>query len=157
MTISSTLNKFLDQQQIEFKLVPHTPTSSSMETVRQAHVPGNRLAKAVILKDQNNYSMVVLPSVEHVDLGVLRKQLGHSVELATESDLNNLFPDCAVGAIPPVGRAWGLDTYLDDSFLGDGDEVFFEAGDHEDLVRISGDQFQKLLGDVKHGHYGHTI
>ncbi len=157
MTISSTLNKFLDQHQIEFELVPHTPTGSSMETMRQAHVPGNRLAKAVVLKEEDNYSMVVLPSVEHVDLAALRKQLGHGVELATEAELSKLFPDCAVGAVPPVGPAWDMDTYLDDCFLGDDDEVFFEAGDHEDLVRVSGDQFQKLLGNVRHGHYGYTV
>jgi Ala-tRNA(Pro) deacylase len=157
MAISSTLNKFLDQHQIEFELVPHTPTGSSMETMRQAHVPGNRLAKAVVLKEEDNYSMVVLPSVEHVDLAALRKQLGHGVELATEAELSKLFPDCAVGAVPPVGPAWNMDTYLDDCFLGDDDEIFFEAGDHEDLVRVSGDQFQKLLGDVRHGHYGYTV
>ena len=157
MAISSTLNKFLDRHQVEFELVPHTPTSSSMETMRQSHVPGNRLAKAVVLKEDDNYSMVVLPSVEHVDLAALRKQLGHGVELATESELGELFPDCAIGAVPPVGPAWGLDTYLDDCFLTDDEEVFFEAGDHEDLVRVSGDQFQKLLGNVTHGHYGHTV
>jgi Ala-tRNA(Pro) deacylase len=157
MAISSTLNKFLDQHQIEFELVPHTPTGSSMETMRQARVPGDRLAKAVVLKEEDSYSMVVLPSVEHVDLAALRKQLGHGVELATEAELSKLFPDCAVGAVPPVGPAWDMDTYLDDCFLGDDDEVFFEAGDHEDLVRVSGDQFQKLLGNVRHGHYGHTV
>jgi Ala-tRNA(Pro) deacylase len=157
MAISSTLNEFLDRQRVAFELIPHAPTSSSMDTVRQAHIPGNRMAKAVVLKDEDNYSMVVLPSVEHVDLGVIREQLGHGVELATETELGKLFPDCALGAIPPVGAAWGLDTYLDDCFLDDEEEVFFEAGDHEDLVRVSGDQFKKMLGDVKHGHFGHTI
>ena len=99
----------------------------------------------------------VTVTAEHVDLAVLRQQLGHGVELATEAELSKLFPDCAVGAVPPVGPAWNMDTYLDDCFLGDDDEIFFEAGDHEDLVRVSGDQFQKLLGDVRHGHYGYTV
>ena len=157
MAISSTLNKFLDRHKVEFELVPHAPTGSSMETMRQSHVPGNRLAKAVVLKQQDNYSMVVLPSVEHVDLAALRNQLGHGVELATESELGELFPDCAIGAVPPVGPAWGMDTYLDDCFMAGDDEVFFEAGDHEDLVRLSADQFQKMLANVTHGHYGHTV
>jgi Ala-tRNA(Pro) deacylase len=56
-----------------------------------------------------------------------------------------------------VGAAWGLDTYLDECFLQDDEEVFFEAGDHEELVRVTGDQFQKLLGSVRPGRYGHTI
>jgi Ala-tRNA(Pro) deacylase len=128
-----------------------------MDSAQQAHVPGNRLAKAVVLKGDGNYSMVIVPSVEHVDLAVLREQLGTGLELATESELGELFPDCDVGAVPPIGPAWGMDTYLDECFLGNDEEIYFEAGDHEDLVRVSGEQFQKLLGDARHGHYGHTI
>ena len=157
MAISATLKDFLDQQQVAFELIPHPHTGSSMETAEQAHVPGNRLAKAVVLKGDGNYSMVIVPSVEHVDLAVLREQLGTGLELATESELGELFPDCDVGAVPPIGPAWGMDTYLDECFLANDEEIYFEAGDHEDLVRVSGEQFQKLLGDARHGHYGHTI
>jgi Ala-tRNA(Pro) deacylase len=157
VTISSTLNEFLNQQEVAFELIPHPHTGSSMDSAQQAHVPGNRLAKAVVLKGDGNYSMVIVPSVEHVDLAVLREQLGTGLELATESELSELFPDCDVGAVPPIGPAWGMDTYLDECFLANDEEIYFEAGDHEDLVRVSGEQFQKLLGDARHGHYGHTI
>jgi Ala-tRNA(Pro) deacylase len=157
VTISSTLNEFLNQQKVAFELIPHPHTGSSMDSAQQAHVPGNRLAKAVVLKGDGNYSMVIVPSVEHVDLAVLREQLGTGLELATESELGELFPDCDVGAVPPIGPAWGMDTYLDECFLANDEEIYFEAGDHEDLVRVSGEQFQKLLGDARHGHYGHTI
>ncbi|MEE8364875.1 MAG: YbaK/EbsC family protein [Gammaproteobacteria bacterium] len=157
MAISSTLSKFLDQQKVAFDLIPHPHTSNSMDTARKAQVPGNRLAKAVVVKEDGNYSMVIVPSVEQVDLVLLREQIGHGVKLATEYELGELFPDCAIGAVPPVGAAWGLDTYLDECFLRDDEEVFFEAGDHEDLVRVTGDQFQKLLGNVRPGRYGHTI
>lgn len=157
MTISSTLNEFLDQQKVAFELMPHPHTSSSMDTVRQTRVPGNRLAKAVVVKEAGKYSMVIVPSVEHVDLAMLRDELGRGLELATESELGEIFLDCEIGAVPPIGPAWGLNTYLDDSFLADDEEVFFEAGDHKDLVRVSGDQFQKLQGNAMHGHYGHTI
>ena len=79
MAISATLKDFLDQQQVAFDLIPHPHTGSSMETAEQAHVPGNRLAKAVIIKEDNKYSMVIVPSVEHVDLAVLREHFGYGV------------------------------------------------------------------------------
>ena len=157
MTISSTLSDFMDRQNVPFDLIPHPHTSNSMATAQLAHIPGHRLAKAVVLKGDGSYSMVVLPSVEHVDLALLREKFGYGMELATESELTDLFPDCEIGAVPPVGPAWGLNTYLDESFLADDEEVYFEAGDHEELVRVSGNQFKNLLGDVAHGHYGHTI
>lgn len=155
MTISATLKGFLDRQQASYELVPHPRTGSSMETAEEAHVPGKRLAKAVIVREQGSYAMVVVPSAMHVDLAILRQQLGHDAELATEATLAELFPDCAVGAVPPVGAAWGLETYLDDCLL-DEQEVYFEAGDHEELVRMSGEQFRRLLENAKRGHYGHV-
>lgn len=156
MAISVTLGEFLSRQQAQYALIPHPHTSSSMETAEHAHVPGQQLAKAVILKEEGRYLMVVVPSVEHVDLAVLREQFGHGVDLATEDELAQLFPDCALGAIPPAGPAWGMETYLDECLL-DEPEVFFEAGDHEELVRIDGGQFAQLLSSAQRGHYGRTL
>ena len=156
MAISVKLEEFLNRHDAHYDLIPHPHTGSSMETAEQAHVPGQRLAKAVILKEEGRYLMVVVPSVEHVDLASLRAQFGHGVDLATEEELGQLFPDCALGAIPPAGPAWGMETYLDECLL-DEPEVFFEAGDHEELVRIDGGQFQQLLKDARRGHYGHTL
>lgn len=154
MAISATLKEFLDSQQVAYELIPHSRTGSSMETAEEARVPGNRVAKAVIIRENGSYAMVIVPSARHVDLAILRQQFGHEAELATEAELGNLFPDCAIGAVPPVGAAWGLDTYLDDCLL-DQQEVYFEAGDHEELVRVSSEQFQRLQVDAKRGHYGH--
>ncbi|MGD2137104.1 MAG: YbaK/EbsC family protein [Gammaproteobacteria bacterium] len=156
MAISTTLREYLEQHQVTYDLVPHPRTGSSMETAQEAHIPGNRLAKAVIIREDDDYSMVVVPSVEHVDLAMLRGSFGHGVELATEPELEDLFPDCAQGAVPPVGPAWGMQTYLDECLLEE-DEVYFEAGDHEDLVRIAGEQFARLLENARRGHYGHTL
>ena len=48
---------------------------------------GNSLAKAVIIKEDDKYSIVIVLSVEHVDLAVLRELFGHGVELATEPEM----------------------------------------------------------------------
>jgi Ala-tRNA(Pro) deacylase len=100
--------------------------------------------------------MVVVPSAEHVDMTVLRQQFGHAVVLASEAELADLFPDCEVGAVPPLGAAWGVDTFVDESLLGES-EVFFEAGDHEVVVRVTGDQFERLLEDAERGYFGRAL
>ncbi len=100
--------------------------------------------------------MVVVPSVEHVDMTLLRQQFGHDIELATEAELAELFPDCEAGAVPPMGPAWGMDTFLDESLLAES-EVFFEAGDYEVVVRVSGDQFEQLLQEAERGYFGRMI
>jgi Ala-tRNA(Pro) deacylase len=156
MTMSLTLEEFLNQHNASYDLIPHPHTGSSMETAEEAHVPGMRLAKAVVIKDDDRYLMVVVPSAEHVDMTVLRQQFGHAVVLASEAELADLFPDCEVGAVPPFGAAWGVDTFVDETLLAES-EVFFEAGDHEALVRVTGDQFERLLEDAERGYFGRAL
>ena len=89
-------------------------------------------------------------------LGLLRQQFGHAVVLASEAELADLFPDCETGAVPPLGTAWGVDTFVDESLLAEA-EVYFEAGDHESVVRVSGDQFEKLLENAERGYFGRVM
>jgi len=156
MTMSLTLEEYLNKHNASYDLIPHPHTGSSMETAEETHVPGMRLAKAVVIRDDDRYLMVVVPSAEHVDMTVLRQQFGHAVVLASEAELADLFPDCEVGAVPPLGAAWGVDTFVDESLLGES-EVFFEAGDHEAVVRVTGDQFERLLEDAERGYFGRAL
>ena len=148
MAIANKLEKHLKEQSVNYELVPHHHTESSLDSAASAHVSARRLAKAVIVKDGDSYLMVVVPSESHVHLGHLHRHLGREVGLATEEELASLFPDCDVGAIPPCGTAYGLKTLVDTTILGQ-PEVFFESGDHETLVKVSGEQFRSLLGTVE--------
>jgi len=156
MAISPTLKHHLLENNVKYTLMPHPHTGSSMETAQAAHVPGGALAKAVVMRNDDGYAMVVIPSNEHVDVGEFKREFGRGFELASEEELTKVIPDCAVGAVPPTGAAWGLDVYLDDR-LPECEEIFFEAGDHEQLVRLTGAEFQRLLAGANRGRYGHTI
>jgi Ala-tRNA(Pro) deacylase len=144
MAISPTLEEHLQQQSADYDLVAHPHTETSMNTAAAAHVPGRRLAKAVIVKDGEAYLMVVVPSDHHVHLGRLHQQLGREVGLASEDELARLFPDCELGAIPPIGDLYGLKTLVDAGLFSQ-PEVFLESGDHAHLVKVSGAQFESLL------------
>ena len=98
MTMSITLEEFLSQYNASYDVIPHPHTASSMETAEEAHVPGMQLAKAVVMRDDGRYLMVVVPSAEHVDMSLLRQQFGHDIALASERELAGLFPDCETGA-----------------------------------------------------------
>ena len=145
MAIAITLRSYLDGQGVDYEVLSHPHSETSLVTAATAHVPGDRLAKAVIVKDSEHYMMVVLPADQHVHLGRLHQQLGHEVGLASEQELHSLFPDCEQGAIPPLGTAYQVDTLVDYSMKGD-EDVFFESGDHEHLIRMNAREFTSLLG-----------
>ncbi|MEN8207195.1 MAG: YbaK/EbsC family protein [Pseudomonadota bacterium] len=155
MAIAKTLQRFLDLQSVKYDLIPHPHTGSSHETAEAAHVSEDHIAKAVIVKDTAAYAMVVVPASNRVEVEHLRKELNRDFHLASEDDLAKLFNDCEAGAVPPLGLAYGIETFLDQA-LTTLANVYFEAGDHEQLVHITGDDFRALLGGVRHGYYSHN-
>ena len=156
MGIAITLREYLDGTDFQYDVLPHIHTGSSSETAQASNISGDHIAKAVILEDESGYLMAVIPATHRVDLGVLHKKLGRRVGLATETELEDLFMDCEPGAVPPLGQAYGIDVVVDDS-LKELDDVYFEGGDHYDLVHLKGDDFAFLMEDAKHGAISHHV
>src|SRR5512144_389009 len=145
MPVATTLKAYLDQRGVTYDVVTHPPAASSLRTAEAAHLPGHRLAKAVVVGDEQGHLVVVVPAPYAVDLGRLHRQFGRRLGLATEPELASLFPDCEPGVVPALGEAYGLETWWDRALL-DAPEVFLEGGDHQTLLRISQAELQKVLG-----------
>jgi Ala-tRNA(Pro) deacylase len=156
MATACKLEDYMTQHGIRFEVIRHPHSHSSMETAELAHIPGDRLAKSVILEDDTGYVMAVLPSTHHVRLGQLSRELNRTLRLAMEDELPTLFADCDKGAVPPVGVAYGMTTIVDNSLAGQ-PEIYFEAGDHETLIRVSRDAFTELMEHVGHADFAHRV
>ncbi|MDH3979858.1 MAG: YbaK/EbsC family protein [Gammaproteobacteria bacterium] len=155
MAIAMTVSNYLDRYGVDYDILSHPHTVTSGQSAEAAHVPGTRLAKSVLLEDDGGYLMVVLPSNRQVDLGELHRQMNRSLGLATESELVRLFSDCEIGALPALGPAYGIETVVDDA-IAEQPDIYFEAGDHEQLVHVSAETFSTLLGDsTRHGQFSH--
>jgi len=156
MAISMTLQEFLDQHGIEYDVLSHRITATSMETAEASHVSGDKIAKSVILGDDTGYVMAVVPATHHVEVKHLSKQLNRKLEMISEQELENLFLDCEIGAIPPIGDAYKMEVIFDDC-LKDCSDVYFEAGTHRDLVHVRGEDFKELMQHAQHSYFSHRI
>ncbi|MGB5260859.1 MAG: YbaK/EbsC family protein [Gammaproteobacteria bacterium] len=153
MAIAMKVSDYLAHHDIAYDVLTHPHSSTSSESAQTSHVPGRRLAKSVVLEDEDGYLMVVLPSDRRVDLGELHRQMNRSLGLATESELGRLFSDCEIGALPPLGPAYGIETVVDDA-IAEQAEIYFEAGDHEQLIRVTNEDFSALMGEgIRRGHF----
>lgn len=149
MAIALTLRKYLAENGVAFDTVPHTHTTNSMNSAQAAHIPGQNLAKSVILEDGDGYLMAVIPATEHVKLTKVYHALNRDMGLATEPELESLFTDCELGAIPAVGKAYSMETIVDNK-LADCPDVYLESGDHEELVHIKGSSYKRLTRNSSH-------
>ena len=154
MAIPQTVSGYLQSHHVPYDVIAHPYSDSSRKAAEAAHVPPKLLAKAVVLGDQRGFVMAVLPGDRHVSLEALWKKLGRRLSLLPESRLAPVFRDCVFGAIPPLGPAYGLETIMDDSLVGQ-TEVYFESGDHRGLIRVGGDEFLVLLEEAMHGQFSH--
>lgn len=152
MSIAPRLRWYLDAHGVRYEMQPHPHSSTSAETARLAHVPLDALAKPVLLEDELGYVMAIVPASRVVDLRSLSDQLHRDLELASERELATLFHDCERGAVPPLGSPYRIPTVYDDA-LAKLSEVWFEAGDHEDVVHMQGPEFLRLLEGSRHGSF----
>jgi len=150
--VAATVKSYIEGRGIPFDTVKHAPTGSSEENARESRVDKGHIAKAVMLQDEFGAVMVVVPGDSWVRLAAVNRELDRSLTLATEADSAARFPDCKAGAIPPLGPAYGVETLLDLS-LSSLAFVYFESGDHLNLLRVSGQDFLDLLGGVRRGHF----
>ena len=147
MSIAPTLKRYLAAENIQYEEIPHELTMSSTRTAEECHVSGDRLAKAVVLRRDGDYMLVVMPASHHLRLPELRTK-----PMANEAEINRLFRDCAHGAIPAVGKCYGLETIVDDS-IGAQPDIYMEAGDHETLLHLTHAQFARLTANAPHGRF----
>ena len=144
MPLSERLRSFLDSHQAEFTLTMHAKAFTARDVAAAEHLPPREVAKTVVIFGDGNYHMIVIPASKLVDLYEARPVLGLSqARLATEAELGTLFPDCELGAMPPLGPLYGLSVYLDNSLLSQ-DTIAFNAGTHSEVIHMRMAEFQRL-------------
>jgi Ala-tRNA(Pro) deacylase len=145
------LEELLNSRHIPFERLPHQRTYTANRMAQTLHVPGKEVAKTVVLRTGHGHALAVLPATHHVDLDQVGRDLGEDhVELASEEEMNRLFPDCEVGAVPPFGSLYQMPTIVDESLTADR-TIVFDAQDHEQAIRMSFQDYEAL----EHPRTGH--
>jgi Ala-tRNA(Pro) deacylase len=139
------LKEFLDVNHVKYVCITHSKAYTAQEIAASAHVPGKALAKVVIVELDGEMAMTVLPANRKVVLHDLREITGSDqVKFASEEQFKDLFPDCEIGAMPPFGNLYGMAVYAAES-LAENDEIAFNAGSHEEIIRLSFRDFQRFV------------
>jgi Ala-tRNA(Pro) deacylase len=139
------LQDYLDQHGIQYVTISHSPAYTAQRIAELARIPGKELAKTVIVKIDDKFAMAVLPASRRVNLWHLQEAIGaDEVTLSSETEFNELFPDCEVGAMPPFGNLYNMGVYVAEQLTED-EEIAFNAGSHSELVKMSYSDFANLV------------
>ena len=139
------LKKFLDDHEVKYTTITHSPAFTAQEIAHSAHISGKDVAKTVIAKADGEMVMVVLPASDQVVFDFLKAAVGaDKVELATEWEFQDRFPECELGAMPPFGNLFGMEVFVSEG-LSEDDEIAFNAGSHTELIKMKYRDFEKLV------------
>ncbi len=133
--VLSRLQDLLSSRNVPFSLTSHRPVYTSAEA---AEVRGESLhsgAKALVVKADERFVLLVLPGDHQLDSKVARRMLGaKSIRFAGKDEVaavTGLQP----GSIPPFGSLFGLKTFCDAS-LKECEDINFNAGTHTESIRM---------------------
>jgi Ala-tRNA(Pro) deacylase len=150
------LKDFLDERDVKYVVIRHSPAFTAQEIAASAHIPGKELAKTVMVKMDGQMAMAVLPASYKIDLEHLRTASGaDSVKLATEQEFKDMFPGCELGAMPPFGNLYGMEVFVAETLTED-EEIAFNAGSHTELIRLAYRDFAELVQPKVLAFTGHV-
>jgi Ala-tRNA(Pro) deacylase len=139
------LKKFLDEENISYETLSHTHTETARQTAHAVKMDNKEIAKTVMVKVDGKMTMIVLPASHKIHFNMLERELGaKNIELATEEEFKEWFPECDVGAMPPFGNLYNLDVIVADSLTKD-EMIAFNAGTHEEAIRMMYKDFERLI------------
>lgn len=146
MPIPEHISKFLNSQHVNYQSHAHSRAYTAQGIAQAEHLSGKRLAKVVIVVVDNSQKiMAVVPASCRVDLERLGKLLDSNwIRLATEEEFKDSFPECELGAMPPLGNIYHLDVWVDEA-LKSCPTITFNAGTHAEIIQMSFTDFEQLV------------
>lgn len=138
---------YLRRRRIEFSIVPHTRTYTTVGEAIALGIPADEVLKTVLLRLRDRYAIAVVTGSRRLDMGLIKEATGdHDARLATENEIASLLPDFELGALPPLPGALGLGGYVDPA-------VF----DHEVVVFAAGRRTESLLARSRELFWGEEV
>ncbi len=142
------LEATLQHRGIAFERSRHRPAYTSQDLAAAEHVSGYLVAKPVVVKGRAGFAMCVLAACDHVNLDRAAEALNDkNLRLATEDEMRELFPDCELGAEPPVGTLFGIPTIMDEHLRED-DYLVMQAGSHSEAIELRREDWEHLCNPI---------
>jgi Ala-tRNA(Pro) deacylase len=144
MSVSPDLEKYLQDEGATYEHHVHPKSYTAVQTAASIHIPATEMAKTVVVRADGKLLLAVVPANRKLDLRHLKFiTRAENIEVATEAEFEDSFPSCELGAMPPFGNLFGLATYCD-TLLEENGTIEFNAGSHDDSIRMDFKEFKHL-------------
>ncbi len=145
MVVARKLKQYLEENGVKYTEAVHPTAFTAQEVAATAHIHGKEVAKVVILNVDGKLIMAVVAAPQKVNLEKAKAGLGaQKVHLAKEEEFKEIFPDCDLGAEPPFGNLYSMETVADPALWQD-QKLAFNAGTHTAIIWIALTDWERLV------------
>lgn len=154
MAIPQKVIKFLDRAKVRYEPVKHRTVYTAYDKAATSRVPPKIVGKTLVLSLAKQLALVLIPANKNLDKNKLKKAAkAKKVDFVSERIIKNKLKGVKVGAIPPFGSLWKLQTFVDRTLLK-APKIIVNAGDYNWSIKISGASLKKLVPDLVAGAFG---
>lgn len=144
MSAFDKLKSFLDENNVSYEYKEHEPVRTSEEAAAARGDDIRIGAKAMILKADDKFIMVVLSAAKRIDSKALKSILGvKSLRFATPEEVMEK-TGCEPGGVPPFAHIFSLDLMVDKSIVQN-EFMAFNAGERTKSLKIKTKDYINLL------------
>jgi Ala-tRNA(Pro) deacylase len=132
------VTKALDEAGATYELLHHDHTERAAAEALALGLPPDEVAKTLIVATPTGHVRAVVPASRRIDMRKLADVIGEGrkqLQLMSEEEMRRAYPDFELGAVPPLGGP-SDDAVVVDSAVAGRESVVFEAGSHDDSVRL---------------------
>jgi len=152
--VNKKIEKFLNENKIKYELIEHRKVFTAYDKAATLKVKPKVVAKTLVLRLDKDFAIVLIPANKNLDkekikkqVNIIRKKNGlnkiKKVDFVNEAWMKKNLKGTKIGAIPPFGGLWKIQTFADKSFLNE-KTIFINAGDYCQSLKVSPKIFQKL-------------
>lgn len=119
-----------------FEVVSHAKAYTSIGEAQALGIAADEVVKTIAVHTASGYALAAVPGYRRLDMTLVHKAVGDNhARLATEEEMGRDFPDCELGALPPLGSLLRAHVYVDPEVM-DHDTVVFAAGTQTESVKM---------------------
>jgi len=138
------IKDFLDKNNIDYEFKEHEPVRTSEEAATARGDDIKIGAKALLLKADDRFVMVVLSAAKRIDSKALKKIFCvKSLRFATSEEVKEK-TGCEPGGVPPFANVFSVDLLVDKSIF-ENEFMAFNAGERTKSLKIKTKDYLELL------------
>lgn len=143
MAIPKKVAEYLKKAKKKFEALEHKTVYTAYDLAQTLRKNLHEIAKALVVKADGIYAIVIVPASHRLHLGQLKKVLkAKKISIPDEKIMVKIFK-VKPGALSAFGKFHNVPTFIDKSLLKT-QQAIFQAGSFTDSVRMSVKDFIEM-------------